>query len=81
MLVSNKKEHSTDACYDMEEPHVMLRKRGWTQETTHRMVCLYEISRKGKAVKTENRFMVAWGRGLEVTGNVREESCRGDEML
>lgn len=36
---------------------VMLR----TQETRYCMVCLYEISRESKAIKTESRLVGVWG--------------------
>lgn len=43
----------------MNFDNVMLSERRQAQTATYCMIELYEMSRKGKTIKTEDRFMVA----------------------
>lgn len=57
----------------------MLRRRSWTQETTYYMVCLYDVSRKGKV--TDRKISGFLGQGQELAVSVHEGSCWVDEMF
>ena len=48
-------------CYNMDESkNIMLSERSQTQRPQIVWFSLYELSRKGKCVETENRLVAAW---------------------
>lgn len=48
--------------------HGWSSERSQTQATTYCVILLYLLSRKSKAIKTENRLVVNWGRGEREQG-------------
>ena len=66
VLLSHKKEWNTDPCYDIDKPWKHYAKWNKLDIKGHMLwFHLYEMFRRGKFIKTENRLSVAagWGRG------------------
>lgn len=60
MLLSTKKEPTTDTLNNMDElKNSMLSARGHTQNTMYCMI-LCEISRKDQTIETQSPSVVAW---------------------
>lgn len=59
-----EKEGSTDTrCNGHEPGNIMLTERRQSQKTTYYMIPLCQMSRTGKSIDTESRFVVFYGWG------------------
>ena len=60
MLLGHKKEWNTDTCHKVKKPqNVTLCEKRQSQKFTYYMIPFIEMSRVGKFVETENRWVVA----------------------
>ena len=53
---------------------ITLNQKGQSQRTIHYMILFKRSVQRGKSIETENRFTVAWGRGLRRFG-VTAKGC------
>lgn len=60
ILLGHKKEWNTDTCHKVNKPqNVMLCEKRQLQKSTYFMIPFTEMSRVGKFIETENRWVVA----------------------
>lgn len=55
------KEQITDTCNTAEPQNMMINERSQIQNLSSAWFHVYEISRKGKTIKTKSRLVIAWG--------------------
>ena len=65
ILLTNKKEQTTDTCSKWINLRSILSKRSHIQNLHFVWFHLHEVSQKGEAIETKSRPVVAWGRGGE----------------
>lgn len=83
MLLSNKKEWTTNTCNNMDEPKSMLSERSQIQNVTCCMILFLWNVQNRQNYRARNQFSdyVGLGVGVGLTANEHQETFWGEEMF